>query len=50
MEPDTYAEAYFGFRDAPIALLHRPVDLVVASAVENPFFLRGIEPNRSLLF
>ena len=50
MEPGAYAEAYFGLRDSLISLLDKPVDLVVISAIENPFFLRGIEPNRTLLY
>jgi predicted nucleotidyltransferase len=31
-------------------LLGRPVDLVVASAVRNPWFRKGIEQSKALLY
>jgi predicted nucleotidyltransferase len=50
MEPSDYAEAYFGLLQGLTALFDKPVDLVVLSAVSNPYFLRSIEPTRTLLY
>jgi predicted nucleotidyltransferase len=50
MEPSEYAAAYFGLHEALAELLHRPVDLVVMTAIDNPYFLRAIEPSRTLLY
>ena len=50
LEPRAYAEAYFGLLDALTALFKKPVDLVAISAIKNPYFLRGIEANRALLY
>ena len=44
-----YADAYFGVAEALEALLERTVDLVVTSAVTNPYFLEDIAPSRTLL-
>jgi predicted nucleotidyltransferase len=45
-----YAEAYFGLAEALRELLHRNVDLVVLSAVKNPYFRESIERSRTLLY
>lgn len=45
-----YADAFFGFKDALEGLLGRPVDLIIPSAIRNPFFLEGIEQSRALLY
>lgn len=50
MPPTAYADAYFGLLEALSDLLHRPVDLVTLSAVKNPYFLRGIEQSRTMLY
>ncbi len=50
MEPRDYAEAYFGLLEALTTLFGKPVDLVAISAVSNPYFLRSIEPTRTLLY
>ncbi|MGB7133758.1 MAG: nucleotidyltransferase domain-containing protein [Acidobacteriaceae bacterium] len=50
LPPGEYANAFFGFKERLEALLGRPVDLVIPSAVRNPFFLQGIEPSRALLY
>lgn len=50
LEPRAYAEAYFGLLDALTALFKKPVDLVVLSAIKNPYFLRAIEAKRALLY
>jgi predicted nucleotidyltransferase len=41
---------YFTLRDALAELLGRPVDLVMAGAVENPFVRAGIERSRQMLY
>ena len=43
---DGYADAYFGLLADLEALLGRPVDLVMASAVRNPFVKETIERSR----
>lgn len=50
LEPVAYADAYFGLQESLVALFHREVDLVVPTAVHNPYFLQGIECNRTLLY
>ena len=46
LPPDAYADAYFGLLADLEALLQRPVDLVMASAVRNPFVRETIERSR----
>jgi uncharacterized protein len=50
LEPGEYAEAYFGLLEALQDLFQRPVDLVVAGTVKNPYFLAEIEHTRTLLY
>jgi len=45
-----YADAYFGLLESLEALYGRPVDLVVPSAIRNPFFLQSVERTRTLLY
>ena len=45
-----YADAYFGLLESLEKLFGRPVDLVVASAVRNPYFLQSIERTKTLLY
>lgn len=45
-----YADAYFGLLESLTELFQRPVDLVVSSAVRNPYFRASMEKNRSLLY
>ena len=52
-EPDTALRAldqYIGFKHALEALFGRPVDLMVASALKNPYIRRGIEESRETLY
>jgi predicted nucleotidyltransferase len=50
LQPGDYATAFFGFKDALERLFGRPVDLVVASAIRNPYFRRSIEQSKALLY
>ena len=45
-----YADQYFGFKEILEALLGRPVDLVVASAIQNPYFRQSVDETRTLLY
>lgn len=46
----TYADAYFSLKESLERLLERPVDLVVASAISNPYFLEAIEATRLSMY
>ena len=50
LEPGQRADAYFGLLEALEALFQRPVDLVVARAVKNPYFLQAIERHRESVY
>lgn len=46
LESSAYADAYFGLLEALERLFQRPVDLVMSSAVTNPFFRESIDRHR----
>lgn len=50
LPPGTYADTYFGLRESLEQLFGRPVDLVVASAIKNPFFRESIAQTKALLY
>jgi len=45
-----YADTYFGLQEALEALFARPVDLVVASAIKNPYFWQSVEQSKVLIY
>jgi predicted nucleotidyltransferase len=45
-----YADAYFGLLEALEALFERPTDLVVASAIKNPYFRESVDQTKVLIF
>jgi uncharacterized protein len=45
-----YAAAFFGFKESIEQLFGRPVDLVVGSAIRNPYFRQSIERSKALLY
>jgi len=45
-----YADRYFGLLESLEALFGRPVDLVVASTVKNPYFRQSLDTTRTLLY
>jgi len=45
-----YADRYFGLLEALEELFGRPVDLVVASAIKNPYFRDSVERGKALLY
>ncbi len=47
---ETYAESYFGLRESLEELFERPVDLVVGSAIKNPYFAQSIGRTKTLVY
>lgn len=45
-----YADAYFGLLEDLQTLFQRPVNLVVASAIQNPYFRQAVESTRTLIY
>ena len=45
-----YADRYFGLLESLAALFERPVDLVVASTIRNPYFRQAVDRSRTLLY
>jgi predicted nucleotidyltransferase len=50
LEAGEHADAYFGLLEGLESLFRRRVDLVMVSAVKNPYFLEGIARSRTLLY
>lgn len=46
----TYVDTYFGLREALERLFGQTVDLVVSSAIKNPYFRRSVEATRTSLY
>ncbi len=45
-----YADAYFGLLEALETLFEGPVDLIVDSAIQNPFFRQRVEETRTQIY
>lgn len=45
-----YADRYFGLLEGLQKLFKRPVDLVVESAIRNPYFREAVDRNKALLY
>ncbi len=45
-----YADRYFGLLEGLEALLGRPVDLVVSSAITNPYFRESVDETKTVLY
>lgn len=45
-----YADNYFGLLHSLEKLFGKPVDLVVASAITNPYFLESVQATRELVY
>ena len=50
LPPGEYADAYFGLRESLEALSGRAVDLIVPSAIRNPYFRQSVERTKMLLY
>jgi predicted nucleotidyltransferase len=48
--PGSYADTYFGLLEGLEALFGRPIDLVVNSAVKNPYFRESVDETKVLIF
>lgn len=45
-----YADSFFGLQETLEALFGRPIDLVVASAIKNPYFRESIESSKTPVY
>jgi len=50
LPPGTYADTYFGLLEAIETLFGARVDLVIASAIKNPYFRKSVDDTKSLLY
>lgn len=50
LPPGSYADTYFGLLEDLEQLFARPVDLVVASAIRNPYFRDSVERTKTLVY
>lgn len=50
MEPLEHGRAYFRLKETLESTLGKPVDLVELEAVKNPYFLKSIAPDRTLVY
>ena len=50
LEPTAFSAAYFGLLEGLSGLLERPVDLVVDSSIQNPYFRESVERTRTPLY
>jgi len=45
-----YADRYFGLLEGLQNLFKRPVDLIVESAISNPYFREAVDRDKALLY
>ncbi len=45
-----HADAYFGLLESLESLFDRPVDLVMSTAIKNPYFLESVNLSRRVLY
>jgi hypothetical protein len=50
LQQGEWADAYFGLKESLEELFGRPVDLVMPSAVTNPYLLASIDTSRIVLY
>ncbi len=50
LKPGEHADAYFALLESLQALFGRPVDLVMARAIKNPYFLQSVNRTRKVLY
>ncbi|MEA3365462.1 MAG: nucleotidyltransferase domain-containing protein [Candidatus Hydrogenedentes bacterium] len=48
--PNEHYDRYFGLLEALEALFQRPVDLVEARAMKNPYFIHRVNESRALVY
>ncbi len=50
MPLEEYADNYFGLKEALEALFHRPVDLLEAQAIRNPYLKAELDATQQLVY
>jgi uncharacterized protein len=50
LTPIDYAAAFFGFKESLEYLFGCPADLIVSSAIRNPYFRQSVENSKALLY
>jgi hypothetical protein len=50
LDPDSHADAYFGLLENLEQLFGRSVDLVMTSAITNPYFLMEVAGKRTVVY
>ena len=45
-----YADTYFGLLESLEQLFDCPVDLIIGSAIKNPYFLQSVEQTRTAIY
>jgi predicted nucleotidyltransferase len=50
LQSGEYADTYFGLLEGLQQLFGLPVDLVVDSAIKNPYFRQSVEETRTLVY
>ena len=50
IEPGALVQAYFGLESQLASITGKPVDLVMADAVRNPYVRRDIEASKQLIY
>ncbi len=50
LPPGAYADHFFGLKEELESLLGGPVELVVGSAIRNPYFRRSVEQTSTTLY
>lgn len=50
LAPGRHADAYFGLLEELEQLFQRSVDLVVATAIKNPYFRQAVESSKTLVY
>lgn len=50
LEPGVYVDAFFGLKEGLEQLFAKPVDLLTAASIRNPYFRQGVERSKALLY
>ncbi len=50
MPPEEYADVFFGLHDELADLFRRPIDLLTAESIRNPYLRESIENSRMVLY
>jgi predicted nucleotidyltransferase len=50
LSPGSYADAYFDLKEGLETLFQCPVDLIVESAIKNPYFLKSVQQSKRGLY